>query len=104
MRIHPAVGFPLERYVPEGGAEVCGYSLPAGTNISTSAPLMHMDKGVFGHDARIFRPERWLEASPEQLGLMDRTFIAVRNLASRGRAAYLTSSLAVWARFSNVHR
>ncbi|KAF5636266.1 pisatin demethylase cytochrome P450 [Fusarium tjaetaba] len=76
MRIHPAVGFPLERYVPEGGAEVCGYSLPAGTNISTSAPLMHMDKGVFGHDARIFRPERWLEASPEQLSLMDRTFIA----------------------------
>ncbi|KAF5585071.1 pisatin demethylase cytochrome P450 [Fusarium pseudoanthophilum] len=76
MRMHPAVGFPLERYVPEGGAKVCGYSLPAGTNISTSAPLMHMDKGVFGHDARIFRPERWLEASTEHLSLMDRTFMA----------------------------
>ncbi|KAF5562345.1 hypothetical protein FNAPI_3241 [Fusarium napiforme] len=76
MRMHPAVGFPLERYVPEGGAEVCGYNLPAGTNISTSAPLMHIDKGVFGHDARIFRPERWLEASPENLSLMDRTFMA----------------------------
>ncbi|KLP13261.1 pisatin demethylase cytochrome P450 [Fusarium fujikuroi] len=80
MRMHPAVGFPLERYVPEEGAEVCGYNLPAGTNISTSAPLMHMNKDVFGNDAQIFRPERWLEASPEQLSLMDRTFIAVRNL------------------------
>ncbi|KAF5968045.1 pisatin demethylase cytochrome P450 [Fusarium coicis] len=76
MRMHPTVGFPLERYVPEEGAEVCGYTLHAGTNISTSAPLMHMDMGVFGHVARIFRPERWLEASPEQLSLMDRSFIA----------------------------
>ncbi|KAF4439012.1 pisatin demethylase cytochrome P450 [Fusarium acutatum] len=76
MRMHPAVGFPLERYVPEEGAEICGYSLPAGTNISTSAPLMHMNKDVFGDDAQIFRPERWLEASPAQLSLMDRTFIA----------------------------
>lgn len=78
--MHPAVGFPLERYVPEEGAEICGYNLPAGTNISTSAPLMHMNKDVFGNDVQIFRPERWLEASPEQLSLMDRTFIAVRNL------------------------
>ncbi|KAL9567270.1 hypothetical protein ACKAV7_008512 [Fusarium commune] len=76
MRMHPAVGFPLERYVPEGGAEICGYNLPAGTNISTSAPLMHMNKDVFGNDAKTFRPERWLEASPEQLSLMDRTFFA----------------------------
>ncbi|QGI65311.1 hypothetical protein CEK26_009260 [Fusarium fujikuroi] len=76
MRMHPAVGFPLERYVPEEGAEICGYNLPAGTNISTSAPLMHMNKDVFGNDAQTFRPERWLEASPEQLSLMDRTFIA----------------------------
>ncbi|KAF5987957.1 cytochrome P450 monooxygenase [Fusarium bulbicola] len=76
MRMHPAVGFPLERYVPDEGAQVCGHSLPAGTNISTSAPLMHMNKGVFGHDARVSRPERWLEALPEQLSLMDRTFIA----------------------------
>ncbi|KAF4498449.1 hypothetical protein FAGAP_5354 [Fusarium agapanthi] len=75
-RMHPAVGFPLERYVPDGNAQVCGHSLPAGTNISTSAPLMHMDKGVFGNDARVFRPKRWLEASPQQLSVMDRTFIA----------------------------
>lgn len=41
---------------------------------------MHMNKDVFCNDAQILRPERWLEASPEQLSLMDRTFIAVRNL------------------------
>lgn len=80
MRIQPAVGFPLERYVPEEGAEICGYNLPAGTNISTSAPLMHMNKDVFGNDTQISQPERWLEASPEQLSLMNGTFIVVRHL------------------------
>ncbi|KAF2018869.1 cytochrome P450 [Aaosphaeria arxii CBS 175.79] len=76
MRVHPSVGFPLERYVPTGGAELCGYHLPAGTNVSISAPVVHMDRNIYGSDADDFRPERWLEASPEQLKLMDRSFLA----------------------------
>jgi cytochrome P450 len=77
MRMHPAVGFPLERFVPTGGAEICGKQLLPGTNVSISAPVIHMDKDVFGKDAEIFRPERWLEASSDQLKLMDRSFFAV---------------------------
>ena len=77
MRMHPGVGFPLERYVPPEGAVICGAHLPGGTNVSMSAPTVHYDKSIFGVDAHEFRPERWLEAAPEQLKKMDRGFLAV---------------------------
>lgn len=80
MRVHPGVGDPLERYVPAGGAEICGYHLPEGTVVSVSAPVVHQSRSIFGLDAPSFRPERWLEASPEQLILMDRAFVAVSKL------------------------
>ncbi|KAK2051346.1 cytochrome P450 [Colletotrichum caudatum] len=76
MRVHPAVGFPLERFVPINGAEACGYKLTAGTNVSISPPVVHMNKSVFGEDAQIFRPERWIEASVEQLKAMEQSFLA----------------------------
>ena len=77
MRMHPAVGFPLERYVPAEGAEICGHRLPAGTNVSVSAPVLHVNGDIFGEDAAKFRPERWLEAPPAKLKMMDRSFLAV---------------------------
>ena len=77
MRIHPGVGFPLERYVPKGGANVLGVHLKEGTIVSISAPVVHANKEVYGADADEFLPERWLEASPEQLKAMDRSFMAV---------------------------
>lgn len=77
MRMHPGVAFPLERYVPKGGATISGTWLPEGTNVSVNGAVIHMDKRVFGEDAGQFRPERWLDTSKEQLQLMERSFIAV---------------------------
>jgi cytochrome P450 len=77
LRMHPGVGFPLERYVPREGATICDIKIPPGTIVSVSANVIHMDKEVFGEDADRFRPERWIDASPEQLKLMDRSFLAV---------------------------
>lgn len=74
--MHPGVGFPLERFVPAEGAVICGRHLPGGTNISMSAPTLHYNKSIFGVDANEFRPERWLEATPDQLKNMDRSFLA----------------------------
>lgn len=78
MRLHPSICFPLERVVPAGGANVCGYDLPGKTIVGILAPIINRDKGVFGEDADTFRPERWLEAEPARLKLMDRTFFTVR--------------------------
>ena len=87
MRMHPGVGFPLERLVPEGGVMISGVNVPAGTNISMSAPVMHFDKNVFGQDAGQFRPERWIEADAEQLKMMNRSFLAVSLLRLKFRAS-----------------
>lgn len=60
FRLHPAAGLPLERIVPEGGVEIAGHFVPGGTIVGCSAWLIHMNKGIFGEDADMYRPERWL--------------------------------------------
>lgn len=77
MRLHPGVGFPLERFVPSEGAVLCGVSLPGGTNVGMAAPVIHQDQSVFGKDAEDFRPERWLDTDQEKVKLMDKSFLAV---------------------------
>jgi len=77
MRLNPGVSFPLERIVPEGGAELCGQKLREGTIVGINPVVVHHDRGIFGDDAAQFRPERWLEASEEHLKLMERTLLTV---------------------------
>ncbi|KAG8162219.1 hypothetical protein KVR01_007984 [Diaporthe batatas] len=62
LRLHSAVGLPLWRVVPQGGLDIAGQYLPAGTNVGINAWVAHFNEGVWGDDARQFRPERWLEA------------------------------------------
>lgn len=75
LRVHPAVGLPLERIVPASGVELCGHFLPPGTIVGCSAWAVHLDK-VFGDRPQEFRPRRWLEASPEQYKAMEKAFLA----------------------------
>jgi cytochrome P450 len=95
MRLHPGVGFPLERLVPSEGATVCGVTLPSRTIISMSAPVVQLDRSVFGDDATEFRPERWIDEDPEQLKVMDRSLLMVRirPLLQKYRNSKMRSSL-----------
>jgi cytochrome P450 len=77
MRLHPAVGIPMSRYVPKGGAEIDGHWYPTGTVVGINAWVVHHDNGVFGEDADIFRPERWLEGDTR---IMERTMYQVCHL------------------------
>jgi cytochrome P450 len=77
MRMHPAVGQLLERVVPEGGATLSGHWLPQGTIVGVNPWVPSRDKSVYGKDADIYRPERWLNADSAQLKLMERNFLAV---------------------------
>lgn len=65
LRLHSAVGLPLWRVVPEGGLEVAGQFLPAGTNVGVNPWVAHRNREAWGADAEVFRPERWLEAQAE---------------------------------------
>ena len=65
LRIHPATGLPLWRVVTEGGVEICGTFFPDGSIIGINTWCAHYSEDVFGLDAHVFRPERWLEAQAE---------------------------------------
>ncbi len=77
MRLHPAVGMLLERLVPRGGAIIAGRWIPEGTIVGANPWVLARDKKVYGEDADVYRPERWLEADEKLLKLMERNFLAV---------------------------
>ncbi|EPE03093.1 pisatin demethylase [Ophiostoma piceae UAMH 11346] len=70
LRCHPAVGITLERIVPSRGITVADHFIPGGTIVGCSAWVLHRNESVFGPETEKFRPERWLEGSPEQRTLM----------------------------------
>lgn len=77
LRLRPVVGQLLERVVPAGGANICGVSLPEGTVVGVNPWVVARDKSTYGDDVESFRPERWLEADPEALKLMERNNLGV---------------------------
>ncbi|KAF3054724.1 Cytochrome P450 monooxygenase andK [Trichoderma lentiforme] len=61
FRMHPAPAFDMERVVPPNGSTICGEFIPGGTIVSCNAWVIHKNKGIFGEDVDVYRPERWLE-------------------------------------------
>ncbi|CCF41908.1 cytochrome P450 [Colletotrichum higginsianum] len=60
FRMHPAAGLPLERVVPEQGAEIAGTFVKGGTIVGCSAWIIHRRPEIWGDDVDAYRPERWL--------------------------------------------
>jgi hypothetical protein len=77
LRIHPVLGLILEREVPDGGVVLAGQQIPQGTIVGFNPWVILSDVDVYGHDADLFRPERWLEADETQLREMKRCNISV---------------------------
>lgn len=66
LRIHPPVGNILERIVPAPGLVLRdGRVIAPGTIVGMNQWVVSRDKEVYGEDADIFRPERWLRGSNE---------------------------------------
>lgn len=79
QRLHPALAMSLPRTVPEPEPEhaaqtlrLHGFDLPPGTTVGCSPPALHRNPAIFGPDADVFRPERWLDADEPQLRHMER--------------------------------
>lgn len=66
FRMHPAAGLILERIVPPQGMDIVGQFIPEGTIVGCNPWVLHRRSEIFGADVDTFRPERWLEASPQQ--------------------------------------
>ncbi len=61
----PAIsGFPKK--VPPEGDMICGVFVPGGTDIFVNFMSFARTKEVFGEDADIFRPERFLECDARE--------------------------------------
>ncbi|VUC25700.1 unnamed protein product [Clonostachys rosea] len=63
LRMHPATGLILGRVVPPGGTTLAGQYFDSGTVVGINSWVAHANQDVYGADANIFRPERWLEDS-----------------------------------------
>ncbi|RII11429.1 hypothetical protein CUC08_Gglean005426 [Alternaria sp. MG1] len=70
LRIHPGAQLSLPRTVPRGGMELCGQFIPEGYTVGINAAVMHFDRRVFGQDADIFNPDRWMD--PVRANQMDK--------------------------------
>jgi cytochrome P450 len=72
MRIHPALGSMLPRYVPKGGAMIAGKWFAGGTRVGVNMLVVHHDEALFGKDASEYVPERWLRCSEREAAYMER--------------------------------
>ncbi|CAN8104061.1 unnamed protein product [Discula destructiva] len=70
LRIHPSTGLILERRTPEGGVTLHGQFIPENTIIGVNCWVVNRDRDIFGHDAHIFRPERWIDNDPKDISRM----------------------------------
>ncbi|KAL0638307.1 hypothetical protein Q9L58_002609 [Maublancomyces gigas] len=57
----------IPRAAQKGGVQILGQFVPEGTHLSATPWITHRNRAMYGEDAEIFRPERWLEAGSEQL-------------------------------------
>ncbi|KAG6354950.1 hypothetical protein INS49_004031 [Diaporthe citri] len=64
LRLYASAPAGLPRVVPPGGATLAGYSLPAGTVVSTQAYSMHRIEEIFP-DPETFNPSRWEGATKD---------------------------------------
>lgn len=72
LRLNSPVGFGIPRYVPPGGANIAGRWFPGGYKVQVNLNVIHRDKEIFGDDADVFRPERWIEADADTLKRMNK--------------------------------
>jgi cytochrome P450 len=97
LRLHPATGLPLWRIVPPGGAEICGHQFYGGEVVGVNTWVMHYNEDIWGPDARIFKPERWLENNEQKLKAMEAAYMPVSNAQDRTRIK-LTENSSAWDR------
>jgi len=63
IRLWPPANGLGSKQVPAGGDVICGYHVPAGTQVGHNFSGIMQLKSLWGNDAEAFRPERWIEAA-----------------------------------------
>jgi cytochrome P450 len=66
LRLCPPASNILPRLVSRPGMEIDGRHVPSGMEISCSPWIVNRDPSLYGNDAELFRPERWLGTLEER--------------------------------------
>jgi len=66
LRLTPPQTMNLPRYVPSGGREIAGVFFPEGTIVGIASKPIHLQTDLFGPDADVYSPERWIYGSGER--------------------------------------
>ncbi|KAI8049278.1 cytochrome P450 [Syncephalis plumigaleata] len=69
FRIEPAAPQGMPRVIPKEGTTLGNYFIPGGTVAFVSLGVMQMNSQIFPNPHE-FKPERWLDCTPEQLAVM----------------------------------
>ncbi|KAI0206849.1 cytochrome P450 [Astrocystis sublimbata] len=72
IRIRPAATASFGKEVPPEGDTINGHFVPGGTAVGPNLPSLMRSKALFGPDADIFRPERYLEVDAATRSEMQR--------------------------------
>lgn len=107
MRMHAGTGLPLWRRVNEGGIELDGTYLPAGSDVGVNPWVLHYNRDVWGPDVNEYRPERWIEAEEaggDELKTLDAHWAAVRFRVVYCFEFYANRCFVVRVRIANVYR
>ncbi|KAL2152159.1 hypothetical protein VTH82DRAFT_5343 [Thermothelomyces myriococcoides] len=72
LRYTPSIAQIPRASPADTGLDLLGKYVPPGTAVSTSAWIVGRDPALYGSDANVFRPSRWLEADPDLLKQWDR--------------------------------
>jgi cytochrome P450 len=67
LRIWPPVIGLMAKKVPPEGDTINGLFVPGGTHIGYGAFAIFRSKKLWGEDADVFRPERWLEGDKDKI-------------------------------------
>ncbi|PHH90859.1 hypothetical protein CDD83_2415 [Cordyceps sp. RAO-2017] len=62
IRMFPPATGVLSKQVPAGGDVLLGHAVPAGVQVGHNICGLLRSRALFGPDADVFRPDRWLEA------------------------------------------
>lgn len=65
-RLYPSLFGLKSKLAPPGGEHIKEYFFPEGTELGSCEYAFVRNEEVFGDDAEIFRPDRWIEASQGQ--------------------------------------
>ncbi|PWY82001.1 putative P450 monooxygenase [Aspergillus heteromorphus CBS 117.55] len=73
LRVHPVGSTALPRVVTADGPELflAGSRVPPGTEVGASPWICHRDRAIYGADAEVFNPDRWL-GDPAQVRLYEK--------------------------------